>query len=59
MKRNWWTVLYWSLIVVGFALSFARASGYYGIPRIGGILIVIGTLCLSDFTVNKKKNENT
>jgi hypothetical protein len=54
MKTNWWIVFYWSLIAIGFALMLARVSGYYAIPRIGGILLVIGTVCLQTYGNEKK-----
>jgi hypothetical protein len=58
MKTDGWLIFYWSLIVIGFALSFARVSGTYGIPFGGGLLVIIGTLCLETHSSGKKDKKD-
>ena len=57
MKQiNWLTVFFWSLIVIGFGIKIGRHIGY-DLPKYGALLVVIGSLCLTDFHQPKKQEE--
>ena len=57
MKQiNWLTVFFWSLIILSFGIRLAYHPNYTAF-NIGGIVGVIGLICLQAFYEPKKQEE--